>query len=41
MEELTRIACKNGENTTYAEVLTTTITAEEVADPEALEAKRK
>jgi hypothetical protein len=39
VEELTRIAGKNGENITYPEVLTTPITAEEAADPEALEAE--
>jgi hypothetical protein len=41
MEELTRIAGKNGKNITYVEVLTMPITTEEAADPEALEAKRK
>jgi hypothetical protein len=41
VEEVTRIASKNGKNITQSEILTKPITAEEVADPEALEAKRK
>jgi hypothetical protein len=40
-EELARIAGKDGENITYKEILTKPLIEEDVADPEAFEAKRK
>jgi hypothetical protein len=41
MAELTRLAGQNGNDTARPEILTKPITAEEAADPGALEAKRK